>query len=294
MAQAEGAVRKGLEVRRKLLAGGHPKGDIERYLARNCAALGRVLAATGKPDEAEQSYREALNLQDQSVEAFPENPFHQEDRAATLVGLADLVRNPSRRRDVEDFRRRAISQYEALKTDFPENPHHRRHLVRSYLKLVSLLWEFGRQSEAAEPYRKALAVDPADADVNNLLAWFLATNPEPRLRDPSLAVRLATKAVAAEPQSPDYQNTLGVAHYRNGDDRAAVSALETAMRLRAGGDSFDWFFLAMAHWRLGDREQAHQWFDRAARGMDKQTPPDEELRRFRAEAMAVLGEAVRP
>jgi len=61
------------------------------------------------------------------------------------------------------------------------------------------------------------------------------------------------------------------------------------MELRRGGDSTDWFFLAMAHEKLGDKEKARQWYDRATRWMDKNQATDEELRRFRAEATQVLG-----
>jgi Flp pilus assembly protein TadD len=104
-------------------------------------------------------------------------------------------------------------------------------------------------------------------------------------------VRLAQKAVTASPEAGNYWNTLGVAHYRNGDARAAVAALETSMRLRAGGNSFDWFVLAMAHSRLGDRDQARRWYDRAVEWMDQHPPPHVELRRFRAEAEAMLAEA---
>jgi hypothetical protein len=82
-----------------------------------------------------------------------------------------------------------------------------------------------------------------------------------------------------------------VAHYRNGDDKAAVAELETAMSLRAGGDSFDWVFLATAHWRLGGRDKARTWFDRAMQWVDGHRPHDHELRRFRAEAEAMLAEA---
>ena len=108
------------------------------------------------------------------------------------------------------------------------------------------------------------------------------------MRDPALAVRLAKKAVDARMHEANYWNTLGVAHYRNGDDKAAISELETAMSLGAGGTSMDWFFLAMANWRLGDRDQAQSWFDRAVQWMDKHKPHDDELRRFRAEAEALL------
>jgi Flp pilus assembly protein TadD len=95
------------------------------------------------------------------------------------------------------------------------------------------------------------------------------------LRNAALAVRLAKKAVTALPRDADCRNTLGVAHYRNGDDKAAVTELETAMSLRAGGDCFDWFFLAMAHWRLGDRDQARMWLDRAVQWMDRHQPHDD-------------------
>jgi hypothetical protein len=61
------------------------------------------------------------------------------------------------------------------------------------------------------------------------------------------------------------------------------------MALRKGGDSFAWFFLAMAHWQRGDKKQARQWYDTAVRWMEKNKPQDDELRRFRAEAAALLG-----
>src|SRR5262249_46047140 len=172
-----------------------------------------------------------------------------------------------------------------------ENAVHRRNLVLSYLELAHLLCGLGRQTEAAEPYRKALELEGDDPAVNNELAWFLATSPEPRLRDAARAVRLAKKVVTVQPESANYRNPLGVAYYRSGDDRAAVAALETAMSLQAGGNSFDWFFLAMAHWRLGDRNKARTWFDRAVQWMDRHKPHDAELRRFRAEAEALLAEA---
>ena len=60
------------------------------------------------------------------------------------------------------------------------------------------------------------------------------------------------------------------------------------MELRKGGDSFDWFFLAMAHRQLGREEDARKWYDRAVRWMEKNAPTDDELRRFRAEAEEVL------
>jgi tetratricopeptide (TPR) repeat protein len=264
------------------------KGSVERYVGRNYAHLGRVLAAAGQARQAEQAYWDGEKVLDQLVKDYPESVYHRAVLAETLTRLADHLKDASRPREVEEIRRRIIGHYEILKASAPEEAQHRRYLVASYLELVSLLWQLGRQSEAAEPLRKALEVAPEDPAASNELAWFLAAHPEPRLRDAAQAVRLAKKAVAAKPQSADYQNTLGVAHYRNGDDKAAIATLETAMSLRGGGDGYDWFFLAMAQWRRGERDQARSWYDRAVEWMDRFEPNDQELRRFRAEAKALL------
>jgi hypothetical protein len=77
----------------------------------------------------------------------------------------------------------------------------------------------------------ALALAPEEPKVKNHRAWFRATCAEPHLRDASLAVRLATKALAGRPQSANYMKTLGAAQYRNRDAKAAVATLEKAMRL---------------------------------------------------------------
>jgi hypothetical protein len=65
--------------------------------------------------------------------------------------------------------------------------------------------------------------------------------------------------------------------------------LNKSMKLRRGGDSFDWFFLAMAHGQLGDHDEAAKWHGRAVEWMDQHRPGDAELRRFRAEAAQSLG-----
>jgi hypothetical protein len=63
------------------------------------------------------------------------------------------------------------------------------------------------------------------------------------------------------------------------------------MELCEGGDSADWFFLAMAHWRLDAKDESRQWFDKAVAWMEQHSPDDEELKRFRAEAAELLGVA---
>ena len=62
------------------------------------------------------------------------------------------------------------------------------------------------------------------------------------------------------------------------------------MELRKGGDAYDWFFQAMAHWQKGDKDEARKWFDKAVAWTRQKAPKNVELRRFWAEAAELLGQ----
>jgi tetratricopeptide (TPR) repeat protein len=127
---------------------------------------------------------------------------------------------------------------------------------------------------------------PDNAIAHNDFAWLLVTCPDMSVRDPKRAVELAKKAVTLAPDNGNLWNTLGVAHYRLGDSKEALVALQKSMDLSNGGESTDWFFLAMAHWKLGNDDEARKWYDKAIEATDR-IEPNYELRRFRAEALAV-------
>jgi tetratricopeptide (TPR) repeat protein len=88
---------------------------------------------------------------------------------------------------------------------------------------------------------------------------------------------------------------LGVARYRAGHWKAAVQALEQSQKLREGGDAFDWLFLAMAHQKLGDADQARKCYTQAVQWLENNPQAlahprqAEEFARFRQEAEEVLG-----
>jgi len=128
----------------------------------------------------------------------------------------------------------------------------------------------------------------------NKLAWSLSTNPDPSSRDAAKSLALAKQALDLDPEEGSYWRTFGAAHYRAGGWRAALAALEKSLQFRKGGDSFDWFLLAMAHWQLGEKDRAQTWYAKAAEWMEKNLPQDELLRRFRAEAAALLKSDDRP
>ena len=290
--EARPLIEEALEIRQKLHASGKMPMPLfyRRYVARSYVNQGHVLAALGKYPEAEVSYTEAEKLLGPLLKERA-YPFYHQELAQAYFGRAELFKRLDRKGDVEKALRAAVEQYRIIKDNFPEDKPARATLVASYLKLVAWLWEVGRGEDAAKPYALAFQVDPDDPAVNDTLAWFLANSADQRLRKPEEAVRLAKRATDASTTNGRYWTTLGAAHYRQGNDEAAIAALDEALRLREGGDAIEWLFLAMAHQRAGNPAQAQKWLERATRRMDGCMPLTEELRRLRAEAQAAMGKA---
>jgi tetratricopeptide (TPR) repeat protein len=99
--------------------------------------------------------------------------------------------------------------------------------------------------------------------------------------------------VELAPENWFYVNTLGVALYRTARFEDAIGVFERGLIVGKGDwDSFDLFFLAMAHKRLGHEVEARHLYDRAIRWIErrKDLPPARivELAAYRAEADAVL------
>ena len=125
--------------------------------------------------------------------------------------------------------------------------------------------------------------------IMNRLAWLMANSPDLQPNDRVRSVELAEKAVQRSPENADFQNTLGVARYRSAQYSAAIEALQESIKLGSGGNSFDFFFLAMANWKLGDEDRARTRYDQAIEWMQERGPGNGELIRFRSEAEKLLG-----
>jgi hypothetical protein len=126
-----------------------------------------------------------------------------------------------------------------------------------------------RDREAAtrktiEQKRRAVEANPNNALACNDLAWTHLTAPA-ALRDWKAALPLAQKAVQLNPD-PMNRNTLGLAYYRAGRFREAVTTLEPNLK-----DHVDWalpfdlYVLAMSHHHLGECPGARQFHDLAVR-----------------------------
>ena len=142
--------------------------------------------------------------------------------------------------------------------------------------------------EAARFYTAALSLHPENAATQNDLAWLLVNWPRPGIDHFEEAVDLAKKAVKTTPTAGNYWLTLGMAHYWAGQWSDALTAFKEAMKLRNGGDSLEWFYLAMIHGRLGEKEQARKWYDQALQWMEKNDPDNGGLKFLRNEAAQLL------
>ncbi|MBI1918116.1 MAG: tetratricopeptide repeat protein, partial [Planctomycetes bacterium] len=217
--------------------------------------LGSVLRDQEKVDEAIASYKKAIELDPKNVSAYYN------------LGLA-----LSAQKNHDE----AIASFRKVIELAPKH-------VSAHAQLGHALWYKGQLKEAIPCWQKALAINPKYTWAHTTLAWHLATAADLKLRDPQAAVAHARKAVDLEPKTPNHWSNLGVALLRAGDYKAAVETLEKADGMWKG-DHQHCFFLAMAYWKIGDKDKARRAYEQGVQWMDKNQPNNEELRRFRAEA----------
>ncbi|HEV3078234.1 MAG TPA: protein kinase [Gemmataceae bacterium] len=297
-AEADQACRQALDLAQQLVAEASTAAGDRRQLYSSCRLLGQLLSDSGHYQEAEQPSRQALDLARQLLAAFPTVADHRQNLVISQERLARLLIHNSQLAEAEQSYRQTITLEEKLAARFPDVVALRNAPARSHVGLGDVLWVAGRFPEVADEYRRALDVKPDDPDAHWKLAWFLANCPEPRYRDPGRAVEQAKKALERTGLNGHYWKALGLASYRAGNWGAAIGALQKANFFCGGGGSYEWFALAMAHWRRGDQEQARQWYTRACRWMEdhkggySKEPGfywEEEFRRLRAEAAGLLG-----
>jgi tetratricopeptide (TPR) repeat protein len=264
------------------------------------SALAMLIPRVCRPDEA---VRVLDALGDETFE-------HANDWMWTKVGstyhtLGLMLSRTDQAGAAERAWRLALLVWERQNRGVPQ-PKWDRFMARGHLALADLLRRGGRLAEAEEHERRSRkavarwreAVDrdierrPDDAASFSVDAWWLATWPVPAMRDAARAVELARKAVAAAPKNAAFWNTLGVALYRSGDWDGAAEALGRSRDLLGKDEPRNACFLAMTHWRRGDRDEARAQFARAvaaAAGERWGTSGDDEVYRFHTEAAALLG-----
>jgi tetratricopeptide (TPR) repeat protein len=225
--------------------------------------LGTALHQKGLIDEAIAAYKEAIRL--------------KPDFATAYFNLGISVRQKGRLDE-------AIAAYKEvirLQAGYAEG----------HFFLGFALRQKGQLDEAIAAYKEAIRLRPDFVNPYRYLADLLANGADPKLRDAAEAVRLARKAVELARLDALSWQTLGWALYRTDAWKDSIEVFHKSMALQEnpkGGDSGQWFGVAVAHWQLGNKEEARKWNDQAVQWMEKNAPQDEWLRGFRAEAEKLL------
>lgn len=159
----------------------------------------------------------------------------------------------------------------------------------AHVGIANVLGKQGKHDQALEEFRIAIKLDPNHAIAHNSFAWTLVTHPQQdgSYRDVPEAVAAAKKACDLDLDNHLILNTLGVALYRNGDWKEAIETLHDSVVL-GSDDPYNWLFIAMSHWQLGDQDQARKLYDKSIAWAEK-NKVDQELQSFFAEAKKVLG-----
>ncbi len=198
--------------------------------------LGIARFREGDLDGAEQSFRTVLELDDQYAIAHFNLGLVQLRRGNLAPARASLER-ALRIDPLSDDALNALGVLELGQKDFASAIHRfqtaLQHEPQNWEALANLgeaLFESGRSAEAVVALRRAAEGDPSSWKAANRLAWILATSPDPELRDPRAALRIARACNEATGfQRPVLLETLAAAHAAGGDFEEALRVQERAL-----------------------------------------------------------------
>jgi tetratricopeptide (TPR) repeat protein len=180
--------------------------------------LGNIFAVEGRLDDAIEHYREAIRLKPQYAEAYYNLgralaqqgrwPWAEKSFLAALRGKPDYGDAMTRlgnllllEGDEENGLRRL---FEAVQID-PQNP-------ESHYYLATALAQRRRFAEAVSHFRAAMKLQPKYLSAMNDLAWILATQNDPAIRNVPEALELARRVCdLTRNRNPSYLDTLAVA-----------------------------------------------------------------------------------
>jgi tetratricopeptide (TPR) repeat protein len=255
-------------------------------------ARARSLTELGRWSDAEAAFAEVVNARPFDGTILLERARFYLDRAQPEKADADLVRayalgasdqkSTDRILRSEALFRRIYGQAVGPESDDPHD------WTPRVLALMAAGDGPGLRRACAELLdRFGTTDDPVTA---NRVAWLCSLAPG-AVTDREAPVRLAELAVRDAPVAGGVArlNTLGLALYRAGRVEEAIRRLEEGIKVVGRPIPEDVPILAMAHHRLGHREEARRWLDRF-----REYEPSHEvwvelqLRLLRREAEAVV------
>jgi eukaryotic-like serine/threonine-protein kinase len=270
------------------------------YRAFTSDVLCQALSDLGQFDEALVLIEAAKEGYRQTARTNPEFAEMSECRelsAITCTHAGQLLAKLGRYEESGKEFLSAIEGLESLMQRHPDDPSYRRDAAFAFQSFGLMHWKNGKSEEARAAFERAMKLwreltsSAGESESFYRFAWFLVMCPDVQLRDAGRALELARYALEKSPRNPTYLNALGGAYYRQADWPMCISSLRQAMEQRREGNAYDWFFLAMAQWQTGEKENARTSFQRGAEWMEKNCPEKADLKLLRAEAEQLLGDS---
>jgi serine/threonine-protein kinase len=309
--------RQAVAMWERLLRDHPPRPDYFRGLCPACTQIAGRLAALGQFEEAARMAEKGAQYMERLKGAGAPCPeYHQEVLPYNWLNLgrAHLMRGAALLRSGQfESARRAFSRSLAIHQRlFVDGRGVLLDVFLSQRGLCEALEALGRPGEADATYRQGLQVfEQLAKDLPApyhccALARYLVDSRRPELANPSRAVQLASEALRTVQRNPsagcpvvECWKALGRAQFRAGAYEAARQCFTNVATIQANTrtsqtaeDHFDLFFLAMACHRLGDRENARLWYERAlAAKQDTIGSAEYLLDRLETEAAKVMASA---
>jgi eukaryotic-like serine/threonine-protein kinase len=290
--EAEAAYRESKERLERLVRDFPTKQNYQKELACCANNLGTFLESTRKAGQAEEAFAQSAALLETLAQRFPNVHEFQSDLASSRYNLARMLAQRHEMDKACDLLKAGIDHQILATLSNPQNPEYRASLWAQYQLFLGLLVSTKKTEQVQSVLQQAQEKCKDLPLILNNFAWLMVIGPKPPVGDAKQALEFAKLAVAKAPENGGLWNTLGVAQYRAGNWTDAVDALNQSRTLRKGGDSYDFFFLAMAHWQSGDKEQARDWYKKATAALPKNKNP--ELARVQEEAKKLVKDSPNP
>jgi serine/threonine protein kinase/tetratricopeptide (TPR) repeat protein len=217
--------------------------------------IGLALYRHGRYEEAESQFRDAIRL-------APDDPEAHDSLGDTLA---------------------CLGQWEEASVEFIKATESKTHIANAwpwYRRALLCL-----RDDNLDDYRKVcsdMLGHFGKSDVlgtSDITAWTCVLVPNSGAA-PSRLVNLAQKASAKAPKDHWHVTVLGAALYRAGRFEDAIKPLTEATALNPdpyrSNRSYTWFFLALAHHRLGHADEARRWLEKGTHLMEEELkrPPE--------------------
>ncbi len=289
-----------------------------RFLLGMCEQhLGALLQRLERYEQAAESHQSAI---EQWKELIETGDPQQSQLYALATGYRQLGQTYSAMGSTELALReydKSTRQWRVLAEQIPANPDHHHNVgavLREWAQLydqvgrrddaIRLSWESAHVCEAlaarlpdnlpyqqnvVSVYEDLLSYSPQDPRAANRLAWMLTTTGQEPLKNVARALELARVATMSEPENSFCWYTLGAAYYRLQQWEQAAAAFEKASRYQGESQQgFPGYFLAMNAWRLNLKTDAVKIFRSASMWMDQHSPRDVVFQRLKEEAATLL------